>query len=187
MTQSGRDPLVVMMESAKLGDFRNPPSIAGMSLASFRRVHLKGLVGPPSMVVAEVVGEDLSEVPLAEYDRVIQAFASDTPDQPLDLRALPRRLWSDQHFLHAQAGDSLPERHPADPVTVAQQVLGRVGPGGGLDDLLGRPLSRRVGGHIEVQDAPTLVGEDQEDEEDLVLLGRHDEEVGLRPGPGRGS
>jgi len=46
------------------------------------------------------------------------------------------------------------------------------------DDLLGGPLGGRERGDVEVQHAPTLVGEDQEDEEDLVAHGRHDERVG---------
>jgi hypothetical protein len=44
--KSGCDALVVVMESADLGDRRDPPSIDGMSLPSFRRVHLEGLVRP---------------------------------------------------------------------------------------------------------------------------------------------
>ena len=97
---SGRDPLVVMMESANLGDFRDPPAIDGVSLPPFRRVHLEGLMRPPSMVVGKVVGEDPLEVPLAEHDGVIQALAPDGADQPLDvwvgpsLRMHPMRLLS---------------------------------------------------------------------------------------------
>ena len=136
---SGRDPLVVMMESADLGDFRNPPSIDGVSLPTLWSVHLEGLVGPPPMVVAEVVGEDPLKVPLAEYDRVIQALAPDGADEPLDEGVLPRRLGSDLDFFHPQARDSLPERHPVDAVPVSEQVLGRVCPRERLDDLLGGP------------------------------------------------
>lgn len=37
-------------------------------------------------------GEDPLEMPLAEHDGVIQAFASDTPDQPLDVRIHSARV-----------------------------------------------------------------------------------------------
>jgi len=46
------------------------------------------------------------------------------------------------------------------------------------NDLLGGPLGGRVGSHVETEDALTLVGKDQEDEQDLVPHGRYDEEVG---------
>jgi hypothetical protein len=45
-------------------------------------------------------------------------------------------------------------------------------------DLLGGPFGGRAGGDIEVEDAPSLVSENEEDEEDLVAPGRQDEEVG---------
>ncbi len=47
----------------------------------------------------------------------------------------------------------------------------------GVDDLLSRPLGRGVCGHIEMEYPASFVREDQEDEEDLISHGGHDEEV----------
>jgi hypothetical protein len=71
--KSGCDALVVLMEPADVGDFRNPPSNDGLSLPAVRRVHLQGQMRSPSVVVAEVVGEDPLTVPLVE-NGVLQAL-----------------------------------------------------------------------------------------------------------------
>ncbi len=47
----------------------------------------------------------------------------------------------------------------------------------GLDDLLGRPFSGRVFGDVEMQHAPPVVGEDDEDEEDVEGRRGNREEV----------
>ena len=71
---SGRDPLVVMVKPATLGDFDDDTTICRMNLPAFRAVHVQRLMRPPPAVVAVVVGEDPPEVPLAEHDGVIQAL-----------------------------------------------------------------------------------------------------------------
>jgi hypothetical protein len=35
---------------------------------------------------------------LVQDDHVIQAFATNTSDEPLDVRILPRTPWGNQHF-----------------------------------------------------------------------------------------
>jgi hypothetical protein len=46
-----------------------------------------------------------------------------------------------------------------------------------VDDLLGGPVGGGVLGHVEVDDPPVVVGEDDEDEQDAEASGGHGEEV----------
>jgi len=46
-----------------------------------------------------------------------------------------------------------------------------------VDDLLGRPVGGRALGHVEVEDAPAMVGEHDEDEEHTQTSGGHREEI----------
>jgi hypothetical protein len=48
-----------------------------------------------------------------------------------------------------------------DRIAVAQQVAGELGKGKCLPQLLGGPLRGRVSGNIEVQNAPSVMGQHQ--------------------------
>jgi hypothetical protein len=52
-----------------------------------------------------------------------------------------------------------------------------VAPGKGIPELLGGPLGRRVGGDIDVDDASAIMGQDQEDIQDLETDSRDGEEI----------
>ena len=54
-----------------------------------------------------------------------------------------------------------------DRIAVAQQVLGELVKGKGLPQLLSRALGRRVGGHIKMQNATPVMGQNQKHIEDL--------------------
>jgi hypothetical protein len=63
------------------------------------------------------------------------------------------------------------------PSRIAKQVARRRFPWEGFDDLLRRPLHRRVGGHAEVDDAPAVVRQQEEAEQHLGAGSGHREEV----------
>ena len=72
---------------------------------------------------------------LAEHDEVVERFATDRSDEPLDVAVLPRRAWcgrviSDPHGTNA-AGVSWTERA----IAVANQVTRRFVPGKGISHL----------------------------------------------------
>jgi hypothetical protein len=66
---------------------------------------------------------------------------------------------------------------PIDRIAVAQQVSWGSLPGERLHELLGRPLNRGGAGDVDVDDAPPVVRQDHEDEQDLEHHGGHSEEV----------
>jgi hypothetical protein len=80
--------------------------------------------------------------------------------------------FTDSHALHA-----LPEHVTVDVVAIAENV-GRHGVvWKGVHDLLGRPVRGGVFGHVEVDDAPAMVGEHDEDEEHPQACGGYREEI----------
>ena len=59
----------------------------------------------------------------------------------------------------------MPEAVPVGTVPVAQQVARRALPRERLNDLVRRPRGGWAAGHVDAEDAPTVMGQDYEDEE----------------------
>jgi hypothetical protein len=94
---------------------------------------------------------------------------------------------------------STPKLAPLNPlaihcISIPEQVLWRGLPRKGLDELTRRPLGGRMLGHIEVDDFPSRVRQDDQHEENLEADRRHGKEVEgdelrqvvLEEGPSRG-
>jgi hypothetical protein len=47
----------------------------------------------------QVTGQEPSQMSRVQDDHVVQAFATNTPDQPFDVGVLPRRPWRYDDFL----------------------------------------------------------------------------------------
>jgi hypothetical protein len=75
------------------------------------------------------------------------------------------------------APDSASELFAVDLVTIAQEIRGRSVVREGVYDLLGGPVSAGVLGHVEVDDAPAMMSEHDEDEQDPQARGGHGEEI----------
>jgi hypothetical protein len=73
--------------------------------------------------------------------------------------------------------DSAGEHDPVDRVAVAQEISRGGLPGERLHELLGCPLGGGGVGDVDVDDAPPLVRQDHEDEQDLEHDSGHGEEV----------
>jgi hypothetical protein len=71
----------------------------------------------------------------------------------------------------------VPEVLTVNPVTITQEIGRRGLIRKGVHDLLGGPVGGGMLGHIEVDNAPAMVGEHDEDEEDAEASGRHGEEI----------
>jgi hypothetical protein len=63
--------------------------------------------------------------------------------------------------------DAARERAPVHRIPIAQEVARRSLPGEDLHELLRRPLGRGGVDTVDVKDAPPLVRQDHEDEQDL--------------------
>ena len=90
---------------------------------------------------------------------------------------LPRRARRDKHFSYVHVLDSCAELCPIDPVPIPEQVSRRFVPRECLDDLLCRPPGARILGDVEMHDPPSMMEQDDQDEEHLETDRGHDEEV----------
>ncbi len=72
---------------------------------------------------------------------------------------------------------SVPKPLAVDLVTVAQEIGRRRVVREGVHDLLGGPVGGGVLGHVEVDDAPAMVSEHDENEEHAQARGGHREEI----------
>ncbi len=114
---------------------------------------------------------------LVQDDHVIQAFAANATDEPLDIGVLPRTSGGDEYFFNPHVPHPLPKRGAVDAVPIAQQIAWRLVPRKRVHDLLGGPLGGGMFRDIEMDDATPLVGQDDEDEEHFVGHRRHDKEI----------
>jgi len=108
---------------------------------------------------------------------VIQTLAPDRTDEALGERILPRAVRRCEDFVDPHALHSVPKLLAVDLVTVAQEIGRRGLVREGVHELLGGPVGGGVLGHVEVDDAPAMVGEHDEDEEDAEPSGGHGEEI----------
>jgi hypothetical protein len=108
---------------------------------------------------------------------LIQALAPDRADEPLHERLLPRALRRRDYLLDSHALHAVPQRLLINAVAVADEIGRRGLIREGVNELLSGPNGRGVLGHVEVDDSPTVVGEDDKDEEDAEGSGGHGEEV----------
>jgi hypothetical protein len=72
---------------------------------------------------------------LVQDHYVVQAFAADTPDEPLHVGILPGTLWSNHHFCDAHVSHPSPKGGAIDAVPIAQQISWGLVPREGVDDL----------------------------------------------------
>src|ERR1700745_2007395 len=112
-----------------------------------------------------------------EHDHMIEALAANGTNHSLHIGSLPRRARCKQHFPGTQGPHLFSEVNAEDRITVAQQVTRELVKGKGLPQLLPRPLSGRVGGHIEMKNATTIMGQHQKHVKNLETECGYGEEV----------
>jgi hypothetical protein len=125
----------------------------------------------------EISSQKPPQMALVQDDHVVQAFAADTPDQALDIGILPWALWSDEDLFDPHVPYPLSKVRPVDTITVAQEIPWGLVPREGVDHLLGGPLRGGLFRDIEMDETSPLMGQDEQDEQDLVGDRRHDEEI----------
>src|SRR6267143_6777637 len=111
------------------------------------------------------------------HDHMIEAFATNGANHPLDIGSLPRRTRCRQDFAYTHVSHVFSEVTAKDRIAVAQEVARELGKGKCLAQLLSGPVCGRVGGHIEVQDATPVMGQHQKYVKDLEPDGGHRKEI----------
>ncbi len=108
-----------MVKSTEVANLYDTTAAFGMHLTRLRAVHFEGLMNPVAMVVVEVARQDPPQMPLIEDDHMVEALSTDTSDQSLDERILPRTSRCADHLLDAHVLDATLEERSIDPVTIS--------------------------------------------------------------------
>ncbi len=129
------------------------------------------------IVISSKSGEHTAQLALAKNNDMIQAFAAQRPDQALGDAILPRRSGryrtiTDAHRPHPRGKDM-----SVGAVIVTDQASRRRCPGERLGDLESQPFRRRMPGHLNPQQLPSTVANDQEGKQPLKCHRRNDAQV----------
>ena len=129
-----------------------------------------------AVVIADVLAKDALGVALAEEQDVIEAVATERPNQALANRVRLRRSWRRAEAPHPKTAEPRAKARIVDAIAVVQQIARRF-VADGLDRALSDPRARRVRGDTDVDDPAALEGGDDERVEGLEVDGDHREEV----------
>jgi hypothetical protein len=129
------------------------------------------------MVILEVISQEPPQMSFVQDDRMIQAFAADTPDEALHVGILPRTPRGDHDFLDPHVPHPLPKGGAIDTVPITQQKSRGFVPREGIHHLLRCPLRRWVFRDVEMDNAAPFMSQDQQHEEHFVGHRRHDKEI----------
>src|SRR2546430_8469450 len=129
------------------------------------------------MVILEVPGQEPPEMSLVQNDHMVQAFTTDTPDEPLDVRILPWTPGGDHDLLDPHMLYPLPKGSAIDAVPITQEIPRGLIPRKGFHHLLSRPCGSGVLRDVEMYDAAPFMSQDQQHIEHFVSDCRHDEEI----------
>src|SRR5271169_5996060 len=102
-------------------------------------------MSPDLVVVRSVSLEDMAQVGFAEHDEVVEGFATDRSDEPLNVAVLPRRVWCGRVISDPHCTNAAGIRRAECAVAVANQMTWRFVPGKGVSHLPGNPLGGRIG------------------------------------------
>src|SRR3989454_2509960 len=166
-----------MVEATDFANRDDSAEFRPLNSPAVGRILVEREVSTRPVVVREVASQGAAQVPFAKNADVIQTLAPDGADEPLREGVLPRALRRREDFTNTPALHALPEHVTVDRVAIAEEI----GRGGvvreGVHDLLGRPGSGGMLGDIEVEDAPAVVGEHDEDEQNAQARGGNSEEI----------
>jgi len=166
-----------MVQTTDFGNLHDRAYLGPRNGPDVRCILVEREVSSGAVIIREVACPDAAQVPLAQNEDLVETTAPDRADEPFHDGMLPRALWGRGHFTDAHALDSVPERVAVDLVAIAVEIQRGSVVREGVHDLLRRPVGGGMLGHVEVEDAPALVGEDDQDEEHAQVGGGHGEEV----------
>ncbi len=129
------------------------------------------------MIIIQVREQRSFEVSLVEDDDAIQKFSAKATDYAFNIGVLPRRSWRGDNLTNSQARQLSLNSITIYAIAVTQQI-----PRGRIErkrfhDLLGCPLRGRMFRHVEVDDSPAIVRQDDENEQYFECRRWHDKEV----------
>jgi hypothetical protein len=112
----------MVMQPTHLWHFPDRANLRPLDRPRERTIHLQGPVGTPMMVMLKVLSQPPPQMLLAQDNYVVQAFATDTPDEPFDVWILPETPGRNQHLFDPHIVDTLSKVCPINTVAIPQQV-----------------------------------------------------------------
>src|SRR5215510_9056971 len=108
---------------------------------------------------------------------MIQTFPADRTDHALDVSALPRRARGAKNFFDIHEFDLLAELLSVDPITISQQIFRCGVEGKSFEHLLRAPFSRGMSRDVEVDNASSIMRENDKHEKNFEPYSMDGEEV----------
>ncbi len=119
------------------------------------------------MIIRKVRTQRPTQRLFTKNNHMIQAFTTNRTDHAFDVSALPRRPRSTEDFFDIHDGDLIAELVAIDPVSISQQIAWRGIERKSFQHLVGSPFRRGMSCDVEVNNAATIMSEDNKDEEDF--------------------
>jgi len=166
MRSSGvlRSEIVSVMETAKPrdgDDLRNHRCIL-CSLSSSRGSFVQPKVRPVIVEVANIFVHEALQVAFIQHDHVVEQIAAAGANPTFGHTVLPRTAEAGSFRLDAIALHGADDFFVEIRTAIKDQIARRRVVGKCLAQLLGHPCAGRMSRHIEVKDAPPVVGDDKE-------------------------
>src|SRR5215813_5988325 len=149
-----------MVQSADFPDLNDPANPQILNGSEFGGILIQRQMRPRPMVITEVTFQYSPQMPLVDHDHVVQAFSANTSDNPFHIAVLPRTSGRYRNLLDTQSIDPCREIMTIDPITISYQVARHGFCRKRFHDLLSSPSGCRVFRNIEMQDAATVMRED---------------------------
>ncbi len=166
-----------MVQATNFGNLHDRAHLGPRNGPDIRCILVEREVSSCAVIVDEVARQDAAQVPLAENEHMVQTLAPDRADEPFHAGILSRAVRGRQHFTDPHALHASLERVAVDLVAIAEEIRRGSVFREGVHELRGRSVGGGMLGHVEVEDAPALVGEDDQDEEHAQVGGRNGEEI----------
>ena len=128
---------------------------------------------PRFIVIAHVGSKDPMQVCLAQGDDMIDALATDRPDQSFGEAVLPRRACGNRLVSDGHGPQPVFDDVPVDPVTIADQVSRSLIPRERLRDLACNPLRGWVCGDVDPDKVSAFQPDDDQGIEKVEADGWH--------------
>jgi hypothetical protein len=142
-----------------------------------RGIPLQGHVGTTGVIILEIRGHESAQVCLVKDNNPIEEFPAQGPDHPFHVGILPGRERGGGGILDAHARDPMLKGGTVNRIAVTDQVARGCIKGKGFHNLLRRPLSCGMLGHVEVDDLAAIMEQHQKTVEQAKRQRRYREEV----------
>jgi len=129
------------------------------------------------VIITDVLVHEAFQMPFVENDHMVEQISAAVPDPSLRNAVLPRASEAGLLGLDAEARHGVDHLRIEAGAVIEDQIARRGVVRERFPQLLNHPCTRRVFGHIAVQDAPPIMRDDEEAVQNAEAQRRHGEEV----------